>query len=132
MTKEELRKEATSTVAWECTQIINRPLFVQAYTMGAEPREKRIEELKKENFVMERIIIGNQEEIAELEKENNHLLLEGAKRVEELEKENAKLKESVEKMKCCGNCIGSCNTDDMARFCKDNNYKLWEIKENEV
>ena len=49
MTKEELRKEATTTVEWECTPMINRPLFVHAYIIGAEPREKRIEELEKEN-----------------------------------------------------------------------------------
>ena len=49
MTKEELRKEATMTVEWECTPIIDRPLFVHAYITGAEPREKRITELEKEN-----------------------------------------------------------------------------------
>ena len=49
MTKEELRKEATTTVEWECTPMIDRPLFVHAYITGAEPREKRIAELEKEN-----------------------------------------------------------------------------------
>ena len=49
MTREELRKEATMTVEWECTPIIDRPLFVHAYITGAEPREKRITELEKEN-----------------------------------------------------------------------------------
>ena len=49
MTKEELRKEATMTVEWECTPMIDRPLFVHAYITGAEPREKRIVELEKEN-----------------------------------------------------------------------------------
>ena len=49
MTKEELRKEATMTVEWECTPMIDRPLFVHAYITGAEPREKRIAELEKEN-----------------------------------------------------------------------------------
>ena len=49
MTREELRKEATMTVEWECTPLIDRPLFVHAYITGAEPREKRIAELEKEN-----------------------------------------------------------------------------------
>lgn len=38
-------------------------------------------------------------------------------------------KQQIEKMKCCENCIGNCNSNDMARFCEDNNYKLWEMKE---
>lgn len=53
-------------------------------------------------------------------------------RIKKLERENAELKARIEKMKCCGNCIGNCNSDDMVRFCKDNNYKLWEIKGNEI
>ena len=48
MTREELRKEATMTVEWECTLMVDRPLFVHAYITGAEPREKRIAELEKE------------------------------------------------------------------------------------
>lgn len=46
MTKEELRKEATFTIEWESTPMIDRPLFVHAYITGALPREKRIAELK--------------------------------------------------------------------------------------
>lgn len=46
MTREELRKEAIMTVEWECTPMIDRPLFVHAYITGAEPREKRIAELE--------------------------------------------------------------------------------------
>lgn len=49
MTEEELRKEATSTVEWENTTMIDRPLFVHAYITSAKPREKRIEQLEKEN-----------------------------------------------------------------------------------
>lgn len=49
MTKEELRKEATFTVEWESTTMIDRPLFVHGYITGAEPREKRIAELENEN-----------------------------------------------------------------------------------
>ena len=48
MTKKELEKEATSTIEWESTSMIDRPLFVHAYITGAEPREKRIKELEKE------------------------------------------------------------------------------------
>ena len=46
MTKEELRKEATTTVEWECTPMIARPTFINGYITSAEPREKRIEKLK--------------------------------------------------------------------------------------
>ena len=46
MTKEELRKEATTTVEWECTPMIERPIFINGYITGAEPREKRITELE--------------------------------------------------------------------------------------
>lgn len=46
---------------------------------------------------------------------------------ERLHAKNADLEAQIEKMKCCENCIGTCNSDDMARFCKDNKYKLWEI-----
>lgn len=46
MTKEELRKEATTTVEWKCTPMIDRLTFVNGYITGAEPREKRIEELE--------------------------------------------------------------------------------------
>lgn len=48
--------------------------------------------------------------------------------VQKLEKENEELKQQIEKMKCCGNCKGVCNSDDVAYFCKNNGYKLWEIK----
>lgn len=46
MNEEELRKEATSTVEWESTPMINRPLFVHAYIAGAKPREEQIEKMK--------------------------------------------------------------------------------------
>ena len=55
MTKEELRKEATETIEWKCTPMIDRPLFVHAYITGAEPREKRIAELEKENAELRNI-----------------------------------------------------------------------------
>lgn len=56
MTREELRKEATMTVEWECTPMINRPLFVHAYITGAEPREKRIAELEKQLYLMKFVL----------------------------------------------------------------------------
>ena len=46
MTKEELRKEATTTVEWESTPMIDRPTFINGYITSAEPREKHIEELE--------------------------------------------------------------------------------------
>jgi hypothetical protein len=47
----------------------------------------------------------------------------------ELKTEIKSLNAQIEKMRCCGNCKGTCNSDDVARFCKNNEYKLWEIKE---
>lgn len=55
MTEEELRKEATSTVEWENTPMIDRPLFVHAYITSAKPREKQIEQLEKENAELEKL-----------------------------------------------------------------------------
>lgn len=49
MNKDELRKEATTTVEWECTLMIDRPTFINGYITSAEPREKRIADLEKEN-----------------------------------------------------------------------------------
>lgn len=43
---ERLRKESTYTVQWECTQMINRPSFVNGYITGALPREERLEKEK--------------------------------------------------------------------------------------
>lgn len=49
MTEKDLRKQATSTVEWENTPVLDRPLFVHAYITGAKSSESRIEELEKEN-----------------------------------------------------------------------------------
>ena len=49
MTEEDLRKQANSTIEWENTSVLDRPLFVHAYITGAKSRENRIEELEKEN-----------------------------------------------------------------------------------
>lgn len=51
--------------------------------------------------------------------------------VMKLEKQNAELKEQIEKMKCCGNCIyfmyGYCMTDESCHI--NNEYKKWELAE---
>ena len=49
MTEEELRKESTYTVQWECTPMLDRPTFINGYITGAMPREERITKLEKEN-----------------------------------------------------------------------------------
>lgn len=91
MTKEELRKEATMTVEWECTPIIDRPLFVHAYITGAEPREKRITELEAQ-IEQNRIDLA----IAEHDREHDdYEFTEVYAKVEQLEKENAELKEKL-------------------------------------
>ncbi len=53
---------------------------------------------------------------------------EMAKEYSTLQERNRELEQQIEKMKCCGNCKGVCNSDDVAYFCKNNGYKLWEIK----
>jgi len=57
----------------------------------------------------------------ELEKDNNRLFLEGAKRVAELEAQ-------IEKMKCCGNCAKRghiCVAEEMqGNLCGKNKVKL--------
>ena len=91
MTREELRKEATMTVEWECTPMINRPLFVYAYIAGAEPREKRITELEAQ-------IEQNKIDLAIAEHDREHddyEFTEVYTKVEQLEKENAELKEKL-------------------------------------
>ena len=91
MTKEELRKEATMTVEWECTPMIDRPLFVHAYITGAEPREKRIAELEAQ-IEQNRIDLA----ISEHDREHDdYEFTEVYTKVEQLEKENAGLKEKL-------------------------------------
>ena len=91
MTKEELRKEATMTVEWECTPMIDRPLFVHAYITGEEPREKRIAELEAQ-IEQNRIDLA----ISEHDREHDdYEFTEVYTKVEQLEKENAELKEKL-------------------------------------
>lgn len=91
MTREELRKEATMTVEWECTPMIDRPLFVHAYITGAEPREKRIAELEAQ-IEQNRIDLA----ISEHDREHDdYEFTEVYTKIEQLEKENAELKEKL-------------------------------------
>lgn len=83
LTTEELRKEATETVEWEYTPMIDRPTFINGYITGAEPREKRITELEKENDRLSRK--------CECLTNNNESLIDIVNDVERLEKENESL-----------------------------------------
>jgi hypothetical protein len=65
---------------------------------------------------------SQQEYFGRVHTDNTETLQNALKRIEELEA-------YIEKMKCCGNCKGVCISDDVAHCCKNNNYKLWEIKE---
>lgn len=84
MNEEELRKEATATVEWECTPMIDRPTFINGYIVGAKPREKQIAKLKEENIYYKDIIETN---TAEWEEQGQRVFI--------LEKENAALKDEV-------------------------------------
>ncbi len=100
-----------------------------AYTAGTEPREKQIDELKAQTKVLEQNLEdteicenGLKNRIAELEDKlaNADYQLEGRdleiKELKaQLEREknlnqcmtdnNEQLREQIEKMKCCGNCV---------------------------
>ena len=65
MNKEELRKEATTTVEWECTPMIDRPTFINGYITGAEPREKRIAELEEHHKNVCEILTNTHRDIRE-------------------------------------------------------------------
>ena len=68
MIKDKLRKEATTTVEWENTPMIDRPLFVHAYITGAEPRERCIAELKELHESDKKSLVLIAEKGAELER----------------------------------------------------------------
>lgn len=73
---------------------------------------EKIKHLEKENKISEEIIIGEQQEINELRKENAELKAH-CKAVDEVN----------EKMKCCGNCINrGLNKDDISQPCCDCKY----------
>lgn len=92
MTKEELRKEATTTVEWECTPMIDRPTFINGYITGAEPRENRIEELERklkvETELSDRLGLAYREYEQLIKEQDEHLA--------ELEQEKAELKLKLE------------------------------------
>lgn len=67
-----------------------------------------IKELQKENKICEEIIIGEQQEINDLKKENEQL------------------KAQIEKMKCCGNCENK-KSKPTCFFCVK--LKKWELAE---
>ena len=111
---EELRKEATATVEWECTPMIDRPTFINGYITGAEPREKQIQ--------------IDAEQIRALQKQNGEL----TDKIRELE-------EQIEKMKLCQNCKFE-DSDYLEKPCCDcvrclgdikrkGNSDKWEIKD---
>ena len=87
MTEEELIKEATSTTAWRCITMIDRPLFVRGYIMGAEPREKRIEELEERCSILDKSLITSTK--------NN---IERQEIIDELKKQLTKAKELLKKI----------------------------------
>lgn len=102
MTEEELIKEATSTTAWGCITMIDRPLFVRGYIMGAEPREKRIVELEKENAEFE----------AQIEKNN----IERQKIIDEIKEQLTKAKEIIREYMNWADWKGS-NCPSFANIC---------------
>lgn len=104
---EELRKEATTTVQWECTPMIDRPTFINGYITGAEPREKRVAELEEKLANADYQLEGRDNEIAELKAENELI-----KKSDTLCKLIGEQKLQIEKMKCVQNCkYGGCDNN---------------------
>ena len=117
MTKEELEKEAeeysfrfTLDKPWVCEverkQIMAH--FEKGYLAGAEPREKRIEELEAENEQ-----IKNSDTLCKL--------------IGEHKRKIAELEAQIEKMKNCRNCKnekieGACGHFTQVGWCRD-----WEL-----
>lgn len=119
MTKEELKKEAQEQVNY-CTPLYPES-FIQGYLAGAEPRENKIADIKAN---CDLAIEGRDIKIKELEEVCQDL----SDKFDYQVKQVMKLEQQIEKMKCCENCKGVCDSDDVAYFCKNNNYKLWEIE----
>ena len=72
MTKEELKKEAKSYAKRkfdEEEQAYLHDIIAHTYFVGAEPREKRIEELEKENKTLEGCLLAEQEHTQMLEQQ---------------------------------------------------------------
>ena len=80
----------------------------------------------------EQRILELEEKVGMAERTRDRLISIGFPTFASCKEYAAKLKEleaQIEKMKCCENCIWNCYSNDIARFCEDNNYKLWEMKE---
>lgn len=109
MAKDELQKEAYEWTEKNISvgiSIYNPSIEMycgKAYKDGAEPREKRIEELEDKLVNADYQLEGRDNEIREL-------------------------KAQIEKMKCCYNCKHSRTEYE---HCKTNKHEKWEIKENE-
>lgn len=93
----------------EADYFVNKIAKVKAIYLDGLAEGRK--ELKKENKIMEEIIIGEQQEINELKAQ-----------VEQLSNDNHVLKtafitqsEQIEKMKCCGNC-------DKNAYCEKEHY----------
>lgn len=131
MTKEELRKEATTTVEWECTPMIGRPIFINGYITSAEPREKRIAELEAQ-------IERNKIDLAISEHDREHddyEFTEVYTKIEQLEKEIAELDCQKNRNKACYSCANAterCFKNEIGCPCekyksyKDENAELKE------
>lgn len=102
MTKEELRKEATTTVEWECTPMIERPIFINGYITSAEPREKRIVELEKENAELQE----------KLKPENCLKLLAKKGYVKFTSDKLTKAKELIEELSSSLSVVGECGEEE--------------------
>ena len=100
--KKELRKQAVSTVEWENTSVLDRPLFVHAYITGAKLRENRIEELEKENAELRNI--------AEFQQHSNMSRYFENK---QLKDENAELKKQCSILADCNTCHSTCKNENI-------------------
>ena len=152
MTEEELEKEAGEYAKpfYNMTRydyVEERTHIKEAYLAGAEPREKRIIELKDENNKLLDVINNQDVKIADLEKENKNL--EGCLFAEQ---EHTLMSEKqIEKMKCCQNCkwqycecssafidkdtgkeTKHCWNEEKEKYCDvgfEGKYQCWELRE---
>jgi hypothetical protein len=111
MTKEELEKEARAKYKTGSYPQLHPDhfAFIHGYLAGAEPREKRIEELEKENKTLEGCLLAEQEYTQMLEQQ-------------------------IEKMKCCANCekyFVNCKMEDVTEeeYLRANAFcKHWKLR----
>lgn len=117
--REELRKEATTTVQWECTPMVDRPTFINGYITGAEPREKHIADLEKLNKELQE----------ELNKQEDYRLAQDSK-ISFLITDNEQLKEQIEKMKSdVKELITDRMNDDLDQNIIEHLFEKWELSE---